>query len=122
MLKTAMVLGSIFLGSTAHAAKLTCTGEIMGYNLLLRANMQGAKFTSRANVTISQGAEVIKALSMRVTRSTFVAGQRLALRATSSDGNIKLETSYAGNGLYTGNVDASGPQGNITVGANCRVR
>lgn len=122
MVKTAFILGSILLSGAAQASQLTCTGSIMGYNLLLRAKMAGARFTSRANVVISKDTEVLKKLNMRVTSSRFVTGQSLHFTAQDANGKIILNTNYAGRGIYSGNVDASGEQGNITIATNCTVR
>lgn len=121
MRRLILVVVAVLFSGTAQAAQLTCTGEILGYNLVLRAKMAGARFTSKANVVISKDTEVLKKLNMRVTSSRFVAGESLYFTAQDSNGKIVLNTTYNGQ-YYAGTVDASGEQGSITVGTNCVVK
>jgi hypothetical protein len=122
MVKAVLILGSILLSGAAHASQVTCTGQIAGYNLVLRAQMQGARFVSKVNLVVSQGPTVLKQLSMKVITSHFVVGQKLDFTAQDANGKIVVTSQFAGGHNYSGNVDASGAQGNISVSGVCVVR
>ncbi|MGZ3695154.1 MAG: hypothetical protein ACXWQO_13490 [Bdellovibrionota bacterium] len=122
MIKAGIILGAILLSGAAQASQLNCTGNIAGYNLVLRASMSGARFTSSAHLVVSQGSTVLKNTTMRVTSSRFVAGRSLYFTASGTDGKIVVNAQFSGGRNYAGTVDASGPQGNISVSGVCSVR
>ena len=121
MLKVGVVLAVLLSGAAAQAATVTCNGGLMGYNVNMRAKMSGARFTSQAAVTITNGSEVVKQTTIRISRSQFIANRVLNFSGSGKDGSFNVATNFNGQN-YSGNVAASGHGMDINFAAVCTVR
>lgn len=107
---------------TAEAATVICSGSQFGYNVHMTAKMSGARFTSKATVTVSRNRMVIKRMSVRITSSTFVPQQRLAFTGVNPEGNVSFDSAWDGQS-YAGTVTASSPRhGTMSAPGACVIR
>ncbi len=123
MKATLLGLALFMAGGAAEAAQLKCAGNYLFYNFNISGRTSGARVIGKINVLISQGGRTVNNSQMDVTSSNVRPGQSIQFAASSADGAGALEATYnAGQGVYSGILNAQSPRGNVRVPVNCTLQ